>query len=306
MTVYIAVVAVLYVNRGGVPWQRLAAMLGTRGRTADSLTVAGRDLAPLLVDRLVAAYGRDYPDLTITSAGGGTNQALEDLLNGGADVAFLYHPPTSREQEYFREVNGDTAIVVPVAIGGVLLLTGGEPPTLGVTREDLRDMLTGARADVFERLYTTDPNEGLWDAVRTALGLIGPEPPAGVPVVFLADAAAVVAAVRTDHVSWGMVSSLDAPLDPDAGRQEGLAFVPMRAAPDSEAVAPIYENLAKGAYPLHHVLYVACRGNGGIEGAKFVTHLGSARGLRQVERAGVLPARQVLREIYLTRDPIGG
>ena len=65
----------------------------------------------------------------------------------------------------------------------------------------------------------------------------------------------------------------------------------MRAAPDSAAAAPSYENLAVGAYPLHHVLYAACRGNGSLEGAKFVTHLASARGLRQVERAGVLPAR---------------
>ena len=37
----------------------------------------------------------------------------------------------------------------------------------------------------------------------------------------------------------------------------------------------------------------------------FVTYLTSDRGQRQIERAGILPARQTLREIVLTRGPIG-
>jgi hypothetical protein len=68
---------------------------------------------------------------------------------------------------------------------------------------------------------------------------------------------------------------------------------------------PTYENVATGVYPLYHSLFIACRENGDREGGMFVTHLSSARGLRQVERAGVVPARQVLREIYLNTNPIG-
>jgi hypothetical protein len=60
-----------------------------------------------------------------------------------------------------------------------------------------------------------------------------------------------------------------------------------------------------GDYPLHHKLYVACRATGGIEGTKFVTHLASDRGQRQVRRAGAVPARNVAREIVITRDPPG-
>jgi hypothetical protein len=64
--------------------------------------------------------------------------------------------------------------------------------------------------------------------------------------------------------------------------------------------------VATGTYPLHHRLYLACRENGSREGGKFLTYLASARGLRQVERAGVVPARQNAREIILTTSPVGG
>ena len=68
---------------------------------------------------------------------------------------------------------------------------------------------------------------------------------------------------------------------------------------------PTYENVATGADPLYVSLYVACRTNGGIQGGKFFTHLVSDRGLRQVERAGCIRARQALRQIYLTTQPVG-
>jgi hypothetical protein len=71
------------------------------------------------------------------------------------------------------------------------------------------------------------------------------------------------------------------------------------------AAAPGYEEIAYGEYPLIHHLIAACRAGGSIEGSMFVTYLTSDRGQRQIERAGVLPARHTLREIVLTRGPIG-
>ena len=78
------------------------------------------------MDVLVAHYRRDYPDLDIRIQGGGTNQALEDLVNRRADVAFLSRPPTPAEQDLFRQVDGDTAIVEPVGIGAIVVLAGSE------------------------------------------------------------------------------------------------------------------------------------------------------------------------------------
>ncbi len=304
IAVYIAVIAGLYLYRGGVPWRQFLRSLGASTRPSGTLTVAGCDLAPRLADRLLAGYGRDYPDLTIVRQGGGTNQALEDLLGGAADVALLYRRPSLQEQEWFRQADGDTAIVVPVAVGATLLLVpaGGEAPALAPA--DLGELIAGRRPQLCSRLYTTDPNEGLWEAVRADLGLDGPERPEGSPVVFLADAAAVTEAVRNDDGAWGLLGSLALAGDGLAGPPAGLAYLAMRAAPDSAAAAPNRENLASGDYPLHHMLYAACRAGGGIEGAKFVTWLASGPGLRQVGRAGEVPARLVARTIQLSRDPV--
>jgi ABC-type phosphate transport system substrate-binding protein len=304
MIVYIAVVVVLYLNRHGPPWRRLTDTLRGTGRAEATLTIAGRDLAPSLVDRLLVQYQRDYPDLAISVKGGGTNQALEDLLNGHASAAFLYRRPSSDEEGLFRTIDGDTAIVVPVAVGGVILLAGDATDTGPVTLDDVRRLLTGDAAGRCERLYVPDPNEGLWDAVCASLGLSG-QPPARPFFVFLANAQAVLDAVNRDDRAWGIVSSLDAPFDPDVGPPPGVHLVSLRAEPENSPALPTYENVATGAYPLHHRLYVACRENGSLQGGKFLTHLASARGLRQIERAGVVPASQILREVHLTTKPVG-
>ncbi|TFG41858.1 MAG: hypothetical protein E4H48_05455 [Syntrophobacterales bacterium] len=304
MIVYTAIVVLLYLNRGGVSWRRLADPLRGPEGTDATLTIAGRDLAPLLVDRLVVFYRQEYPDLAISVTGGGTNQALEDLINGRASAAFLYRRPSLAEEELFRTIDGDTAIVVPVAVGGVILVAGDAAAAEPLTLDEVRRLLAGDDTGRCERIYVPDPNEGLWDAVRTSLGLS--DPPATRPLtLFLADAQAVLDAVSRDGRAWGIISSLNAPLDPGADPPPGLRIVSLRAGPEDSPALPTYENVATGAYPLHHRLYLACRENGSREGGKFLTHLASARGLRQVERAGVIPDRQVLREIYLTTTPLG-
>lgn len=304
IAVYITAIAALYLYRGGVPWRQLVNKLGASTRPTGTLTVAGCDLAPRLADRLLLAYGRDYPDLGIVRRGGGTNQALEDLLGGAADVALLYRRPSPQEQAYFRAADGDTAIVVPVAVGAGLLLIQAGAATPAPDPAQLRELLEGRRPQWCDRLYTTDPNEGLWEAVRAGLDLSGPERPEGSPVVFLADAAAVTDAVRADDGAWGLVGSLSLEGDALAGPPTDLAYLALRAAADSAAAAPTRENLASGAYPLHHMLYAASRAGGSIEGAKFMTYLASPRGLRQVGRAGEVPARLVARTIQLSRDPV--
>jgi hypothetical protein len=115
----------------------------------------------------------------------------------------------------------------------------------------------------------------------------------------------VIAAVAADPGSWGVVSTLNAGLEPELGPPAGTRFVEVTAASGVKATSPTAAGIGTGAYPLNHSLFVACRGAGGLEGVKFVNHLGSARGLRQVENAGVLPARLVAREIQLSRDAVG-
>jgi ABC-type phosphate transport system substrate-binding protein len=327
VAIYLSVIVGLLLYRGGVPWKSYVAALKGAGKAHPTLTIAGRDLAPPLLERLVVEYQHDYPQLSVNLLPGGTNHALEALLAGGADVAFSYRNLTDREQALFREADGDTAIVLAVGVGGLVLLQHAGREAATITTADLREALAAvaaapavadpALAPFCGRLYVCDPNEGSWDALFAALGLAAPggddagagsglaAPRLG-QVTFLADPASVIAAVAASPDAWGLASTLDAGLDVAAGSPAGTRFVGVVAEAGQEAVAPGAASIATGVYPLHHFLYVACRGAGNFEGGKFVTHLASARGLRQVERAGVIPARLVARTIQLSRDPVGG
>jgi len=338
IALYLAVILGLILTRGGIPWRQFKTALEGAGNEHPTLTLVGRDLAPPLVERLATEYQRDYPALTVDLLPGGTNHALEALLAREADAAFLLRPPTAREQDLFRQADGDTAVVVAIGVGGLVLLAGSGATAGPLTVDALRAALAPAGgglepgsglAPYCERLYACDPNEGSWDALLEALGLApaqvaeGSEDATASPaaenapatsdmaaqkgnhVVFLANPAAVIAAVAADPGAWGLVSTLDTGLDPAAGPPAGTGFVGVVVSSDKAAVSPTGANIATGDYPLHHFLYVACRGSGNLEGGKFVTHLASARGLRQVERAGVVPAKLVARTIQLSRDPVG-
>ncbi len=288
IAIYLVVVAVLFSVRGHVSWRRFLHLVQTP--STNSLTVIGRSLAPDLVDRLVLSYRSSYPGVTIRIQTGGSNRALEAVANGEADVAFLSRPVTADEQTYLRSVKNDTVVAVPIAVEAIELLVGAACDTAPVTVDAVRAIVVAGSRTV----YLPDPNEGLWDALRARLDLAEPDPPAGSPVVFLADEAAVVGAVVADSTAWGFVSALAS----DPGDLTRLRVGPA-------AAAPTYTAVATGDYPLYQRLYAVCLADGSIEARKFVTHLASPRGLRQVERAGVVPAAQTARTIILTREPVG-
>ncbi len=297
MAIYVAVIATLALVRGGVGWRRIAGTLGA-DHGHPSLVIAGRDLAPALVDELVGKYRLDYPDLEVTVHGGGTNQALQDLINGRADVALLYRMPDADEVQLFRAADGDTAIVVPVAMGGIVLLAPLHGDTAALPLPELEAFLAGSPSSLKTPLYAPDPNDGLWRAFRGV-----PQPATTSRVVLLADAGAVLAAARDGGGALGLASTLTLPGDLAAA---GVRAVPVIVDDEPAPVAPSDENLAAGRYPLQVRLYAACRATGSIEATKFLTHLAGGRGQRQVERAGYLPDSRVLRDIVLTRRPVGG
>lgn len=300
VTVYIAVLAALFLLRGPLGVERLLPHAPEETDSARSLTVAGVDLAPDLLPRLLAAYGREYPGLDIRTSGGGTAQALEALINRRADVALLSRPPSGDEQALFRSADGDTALWFTIALGGIVLLTRADGPAESLSVADLHALAAGTEPARFDHLYVPDPNLGLWDALRARLGMLDGETPAR--VVFLPSESDVVAATAADPRGAGLASTFTLPADLAA---HGLRAAAVRSGPESPAAGPGYEEVAYGEYPLVHHLIAACRSGGSIQGAMFVTHLTSDRGQRQIERAGALPARQTLREVLLTRDPIG-
>ncbi|MBE0564525.1 MAG: substrate-binding domain-containing protein, partial [Krumholzibacteria bacterium] len=175
LAVYVAVIVGILLVRGGLDWR--SALRPLRGApTGDTageavVTVSGRDLAPELLDRLLAFYLQDYPQAQLVAAGGGTYHALEDLANGRADVALLYRRPTAAEQDLLRATAGDTALVFPVAVAAAVLLAGARTTADGLTLDELRAALAGTGPAPGVRFYAPDPNDGLWDALRARLGL---------------------------------------------------------------------------------------------------------------------------------------
>ena len=73
VAIYATAVIMFIALRGRVDWGQLARNVSSAPRAADStLTLAGVDVAPLLVDTMVRRYGDDYPSIHIARMPGTT------------------------------------------------------------------------------------------------------------------------------------------------------------------------------------------------------------------------------------------
>ncbi|MBN2172125.1 MAG: hypothetical protein JW819_12470 [Candidatus Krumholzibacteriota bacterium] len=294
---YLAVVAGLYGLRGGVDWRRVGDLLHT-GEPGRELRLAGRELAPQLVDTLLVLYARDYPAVGITLLPGGADLALEHLLNGRCDLALQTTPPSARTQALASAALGDTLSWHPIALAA-LELWSAAPAAARVDLVGLRALLAGSDSLGAGLLIAEDPALGVWDAFARALDL-DPEAAASPGVLFVADAAAVLASLPARPEALGLLGGFAIPPDAAAGTARPLAvgITATDAAPLPDPAA-----VAGGDYPLWYFLYICHRENATVEAAKLVTHLTSARGQRRIERIGFLPARRILREVHLRREP---
>jgi ABC-type phosphate transport system substrate-binding protein len=298
---YVLVMAVVFIIRGQQVQRGLGLRLSNESDTVTTITLVGRELAPVMVPRLVSNYQREYPRLHVNVEDGGTVRALEALANRKAAVGLLYRPPTRAEQAIIRSAVNDSVLYFPVALGGIVVLVNPVSAVDSLTLGDLRGFLGDEDDARFDHFYAPDPNQGLWDAFRSGLGFSESEETSP-RVTFLKDESAVVQAVAADPRGLGVGSTLSLP---DSLADRGVRVVKISRDAGSAAVEPRYERIGYGEYPLFHYLYVACLANGSVRAAMFVTQLTSDRGQRQIERAGVLPARQTARPIILTRHPVG-
>lgn len=297
--IYLAVVAALLGFRGVPAIREFLAERQPRD-SGNVLTLAGLDQAPVLIPRIVDAYRRLYPEIEFRIHGGGTRQALEELFNRRADVAFTTRLMTEEETAIVRGI-GDTALSFPIALGGIAVVAAHGAPFQAIPASRLRLALTGGPADLgsggekVERLYAADPNLGLWTALAHQLEI--PEEPV-LPVTWLAGDKEVIQAVSADRRAIGFASTLSLPPDLD---RLGARAIPVSLDTDAPAARLTEGAVAGGEYPLYHYLYVSCRPGGGAIASGFVSFMQSGRGQRLVEREGFLPARAVPREIILTR-----
>jgi phosphate transport system substrate-binding protein len=266
--------------------------------TPQSMIVAGVDVAPVLIPRITTAYRELYPELDIRLAYGGTRQALQDLANRKADLAFLNRRPTAEEQRLIATV-GDTAAFYPVALGAIGVVSGMGSEIRSVGIQDVRDWMTEAQpgAGAPEEIYLPDPNLGLWEVLAERLGVRETTEPRA---VWLKDEVEVAKAVAARPGTIGFVSLLAVATDFE---RLGARLVPVSAGPGAHAVAPEPDSVATGAYPLHHHVYLAYLPEVAPAPSGFVTFLYSPRGQRLLEREGFLPARHTARIVQLTQNP---
>jgi len=301
LVIYTLAVAAAFLIRGNIDERGTGLRFPTDSDLTTAITVTGEDLAPDLIPRLVSGYKRRFPAHEVTLVSGGSAYGLQALADERAQMAMLYRPPTAEEQSLLREAVNDTAVYYPFALAAIDVVAGRESPVDSLRMETLRNFVRGERSG-FERLYVTDPNQGLWDAFVIRLGTRG-SGEYGDRVVYLKDERAVLQAVAADAAGLGLVSSLRFP--EQQADSLGIWFVPVQSDTAKTASQPLYAAVAYGDYPLYHFVYAACLENGAVLAAMLVTDFISDRGQRAVERAGVLPSRQVMREIHLTRKAPG-
>lgn len=292
---YALVVAALFLFRGPRSWEGLRDVL-LPPEDGGSLRVAGRELAPDLVDELLRAYRRDYPKARLQTTPLGGAYAMEQLLEERTDVALLPRAPRAKEVSAFTSTDGGPPVAEPIAVGALVLLVSAEAAVDSITWGSLRALVGGGTVGGIERLYAEDPDRGSWDGLPPALGV---EP--GNAILFLEDAEALEQALRDDPRGIGVRAEFAWPV----GAPSGLKVLALSAPEGGSAARPTYEDVAHGRYALTTRLHVVCRASARGEASKLVTFASGARGQRSLERAGFLPAQRFLREILLDPGPLG-
>src|SRR5262245_14668059 len=184
LVVYLLVVAAFLVVRSGKDWRLpFGTKTGSSSLGNGLLPISGLDVAPDLIRELAADYGQEYPGQHIDLQNGGTNQALEALINHKSEVAFQLRPPSSSEQALFQKTDGDTVLWYPVALGAIVLVRAHEGPAL--TMNELRGFVMGESNAAFEHIYAPDPNFGIWDAFLDLVHIPRGQEPESDRIVFL-------------------------------------------------------------------------------------------------------------------------
>lgn len=262
-----------------------------------AIVIAGSDSAPGFLVETVAQFMSEYPKVSVELAGGGTIQALENLLNRHAQIAVLSRAPSDREVQAAK-AHGDSLVFFPVALGGIAILASRATGIEQMTLDEVKTLIARGPAEAFpgrglERFYGPSPNSGLWEALLERLGLPLSLAPSYAP---LETGGQVLEALRQDPKGIGFTSTLTYELPADESLVREVALTADGGGPRSPSKA----NLVDGSYPLFHHLYL-CTLSGSVALASgFVTYYTQPTGQRWVAKRGFLPARLPSREIRLT------
>jgi phosphate transport system substrate-binding protein len=102
-----------------------------------AIAIQGSDtMAPTLM-ALADAFNRLYPDVKFNIRGGGSGQALQDLVAGACDFASVSHGLTDAEIAQVKKDTGADVVVIQIAAGAACVIVNADNPITQITREQL-------------------------------------------------------------------------------------------------------------------------------------------------------------------------
>ena len=226
----------------------LARLRGRSGTVKGRLSIAASTIpGEFIVPRLMLEFGQRYPGVEASAAIMDTEQVVEQLLAGNADLGFIGAPLRRGRLTLARIARDEIVLAVPAGHPLALRASPSDPSRPGL-RPSLRlEELAG------EPLLLREEGSGTYRTLFRRLKEKGMALPRHSPAMTLGNSRAIVAAVRTG-MGLGFVSSLALADQPDTavrglpiegldlGRDLYMAYDPgkARTSPLKEAVQFIY------------------------------------------------------------------
>jgi phosphate transport system substrate-binding protein len=218
---------------------------------ARAVTIKGSDTMVILGQRFAEIYMQKHPGAVIQVTGGGSGTGIAALINGTTDIAQSSRPIKPSEAEQVKAKFGVEVVETPVALDGLAVYVHSSNPVSELSLAHLKAIYTGRITNWKDVggpnlpivLYSRENNSGTYvyfkehvlenaDFAPTAQTLPG--------------TAAVINAVAKDPKAIGY-----------GGIAYGAGIKTLRIKKDeaSPAVAPTWENVASGRYPISRELY---------------------------------------------------
>jgi phosphate transport system substrate-binding protein len=218
---------------------------------ARAVTIKGSDTMVILGQRFAEIYMQRHPGAVIQVTGGGSGTGIAALINGTTDIAQSSRPIKPSEAEQVKAKFGVEVVETPVALDGLAVYVHSSNPVSELSLAHLKAIYTGRITNWKDVggpnlpivLYSRENNSGTYvyfkehvlenaDFAPTAQTLPG--------------TAAVINAVAKDPKAIGY-----------GGIAYGAGIKMLRIKKDeaSPAVAPTWENVASGRYPISRELY---------------------------------------------------
>ena len=102
-----------------------------------SITIQGSDTMASTLTGLAEAFNRLYPDVKFNIRGGGSGQALEDLVAVTCDFASVSRDLTDAEVAQIKKDSGVDVVEIKIASGGACVIVNADNPITKITREQL-------------------------------------------------------------------------------------------------------------------------------------------------------------------------